>query len=173
MATSLKAVDSALNVIGLGRPPAVRQAMVATGARTMTAYLTAAVAKTSDTTLAAVSELAWDAETGRRYKFRYVLPSTANAAGGTKFDIAGGSATASSVVGVAQIYAAAAVAVVAQAALNTALGATAANVLNVIEGQLTCSANGTVVLQFAQNASNGAASTLLAGGFVEVTDITV
>lgn len=172
MAGSFQAADAALNALGPGNVPGVRQAAVALGMRRVLTRLTADVSATSSTTLASVSELAFTVEAGRRYKFRYHLPCTANAAGGNKVDLAGGSATVTSIETHAILTAASAIATVRGTALNTSIAATAANTAIILEGVLLASNTGTVTLQHAQNASNAAASTLYAGGTLEVEDIT-
>lgn len=172
MAGSFQAADIALNAFSPGNPPSVRQAAVSLGLRRIVARLTADVSATSSTTLAAVSDLSFQVEQGRRYKFRFHLPCTANAAGGNKVDLAGGSATITSIETHAILVTASAIATVRGTALNTSIAATAANTAVILEGVLLAATTGTITLQHAQNASNAAASTLYAGGTLEVEDIT-
>ena len=173
MATSFAAADVNLNNATIGESPACRQAFVSLGLRRIIARLTADSAATSNTTLAPVSDLGFQVEAGRRYKFRYHLPCSANAAGGNKLDLNGGSATVTSIEATAVVATATATAdvKVRVTALNTSIPSTAANTRVEIEGTLLASNTGTVVIQHAQNASNAAASTLFAGGTVEVEDI--
>lgn len=170
MAGSFQAADAALNAFFPGNPPGVRQAAVSLGLRRIVARLTADVTANS-TTFANVSDLSFQVEAGRRYAFRMFLPALSDATGGAKVDFAGGSATVTSIRGVARLTTASAVATVAQTALNTSLGGAAAHTMLEVEGELLASATGTVTVRYAQQAAN-ATSTIYAGGRIEVEDIT-
>jgi len=131
--------------------------------------------KTSDTTLANVTGLSVTVGAGRTYTFEAILYTTSNVAGGVKFAI-GGTATATSIVTEAIAFDAANTTEPVQtraAALGTALiSTTALTVAYVrITGTITVSAGGTLTVQFAQNASNGTASTVLRGSTFMVRDI--
>lgn len=121
------------------------------------------------TTLAAVSDLTLVLESGKRYAIKAVLHTTA-AAGGNKIDFAGGTCTATSITGNARFIAAAAIANVAQTALNTALGATALNLFVEYDGTILVNSGGTFVLQHAQNAASGT-TTLNVGSYIEAVEL--
>lgn len=127
--------------------------------------------KTSDTTLANVTNLSRDVEAGKKYKFRAVLFTSSNVASGVKAAIAG-TATATAIVYEALVWNAAALAAQTRAtALATAVGGVTAvtAALVIIEGTITVNAAGTLTVQFAQNASGGTASSVLVGSTLEVT----
>lgn len=127
----------------------------------------------SDTTtnLAAVSELALEGlEAGKRYAVHAVLHVTGAGAGGNKIDFNGGSVTASSVTGNVKLFTASAVAVVALTALNTAAGATAANLIVEADLTIVVSVGGRLVLQHAQNAASGS-STVNVGSYIEGVEL--
>jgi hypothetical protein len=120
--------------------------------------------KTNDT-LADVTGLSVDIKTGRRYAFRAVLYTTSDVAAGVKAAISG-TATGSAVRYEALVYNAAAIAAQTRAtSLGSAVGGvTAVTVaMIVIEGTIVCSGTGTLTVQFAQNATNAAASSVLTG----------
>lgn len=120
--------------------------------------------KTSSTTLGDITGLTANVKAAGVYKFRAVLFTTSNVAGGVKFAI-GGTATATSVIYAAQVFETAGVTMgTARAtALATAVGdvtaVTAATCI--IEGTIVVNAAGTLTVQFAQNVSNGTASSVL------------
>jgi hypothetical protein len=87
----------------------------------------------------------------------------------------GGSASATAVRYEALVHDAAAVKAQARAtALGTAVGGvTAVSAAKVeIEGLITVNAGGTLTVQFAQNASNGTASSVLTGSYLQVFQVT-
>jgi hypothetical protein len=120
--------------------------------------------KTSDTTLANITGLSVNVAAGRTYTFRAVLYTTSNVAGGVKVAI-GGTATATTIVYEARTIDAGLITQSRATALGSAVGAvtavTAAQII--IEGTITVNAAGTLTIQFAQNASNGSASSVLVG----------
>lgn len=124
--------------------------------------------KTSDTTLANVTGLTFDKselQAGKIYEFEAVLYTSSNVAGGVKFAI-GGTATATAIIYEALVFDAAVFAAQTRAtAMATAVGGvTAVTVaLCLIKGRITVNAAGTITVQFAQNASNAAASSVLVG----------
>jgi hypothetical protein len=128
--------------------------------------------KTNDT-LADVTGLSVDIKTGRRYAFRAVLYTTSDVAAGVKAAISG-TATGSAVRYEALVYAGAAIAAQTRAAaLAAAVGGVTAvtAAMVVIEGTIACNGTGTLTVQFAQNATNAAASSVLTGSTLIVTPV--
>lgn len=131
--------------------------------------------KTSDTTLANVTGLTRNVMAGEVYGVRAVLFTTSNVAGGVKVAI-GGTATATSIIAEADVKDGSLLATAGTtrvAALGTAMGdVTAVTVARItIEGQIVVNAAGTLTIQFAQNTSNGTASTVKAGSYFELISI--
>lgn len=129
--------------------------------------------KTSDVTLANITGLTSTLRAGKTYAFEARLYTTSNVAGGVQAAIAG-TATATAIIYEALVYNAAAIAAQTRAAaLATAVGGvTAVTVaLIVITGTITVNAAGTLTVQFAQNASNGAASSVLVGSTFTIRQI--
>ena len=129
---------------------------------------------TSSTTLADITGLTFDVEVGRIYSFYADIFTTSSASGGVKFSI-GGTATASSVIASAFMYQGSSTSVGTQrvTAMNTVFGdQTSVSSADVtIRGTFHAATAGTVTLRFAQNASNGTPSVVLAGstfGFIQV-----
>lgn len=121
--------------------------------------------KTSDTALANVTGLTRNVEAGRTYAFTAVLYTTSNVAGGVKAAI-GGTATATSIIYQAEVLDGSTLATMGTAratSLATTVGdvtaVTAARIT--ITGTIVVNAAGTLTVQFAQNASNGTASSVL------------
>ncbi len=130
--------------------------------------------KTSDTTLANVTGLTVTVKAGRTYSFTAILYTTSNVAGGVKAAIAG-TATATAIIYEAETASAGitgAVGTSRATALGTAVGdVTAVTVAKImITGTITVNAAGTLTVQFAQNASNGTASSVLVGSSFIVID---
>lgn len=130
--------------------------------------------KTSDTTLANITGLSATVTAGRTYNFIATLFTTSNVAGGVKAAIAG-TATATSIIYEAETSSAGvpgAVGTARATALATAVGdVTAVTVAKItITGTITVNAGGTLTVQFAQNASNGSASSVLVGSWFRVWD---
>lgn len=119
---------------------------------------------TSTTALADVSGLSVTVVAGKTYSFRAYVPTTSNVGGGIKVAI-GGTATATSIVYDATIMDGGTLNQPARAtALATAMGVTAVTAALIrIDGTITVNAGGTLTVQAAQNASNGSATTVLAG----------
>lgn len=159
-------INSALNQ---AFPPQQGNALRKAFAPILRADLRTAESDTT-TTLAAVSDLTLVLESGKRYALRMVLHTTAAVAGGNKFDLAGGSCSATSITGNARFIAAAAIANVAQTALNTALGATALNLFVEYDGTILVNTGGTLVVQHAQNAASGT-TTLAVGSYIEAVEL--
>lgn len=139
----------------------------------LSARNSSAFAKTSDTTLANITGLTRNVEASRAYAFRAVLETTAAATGGVKFAVSG-TATATSINYEGLLYNGAAV--VAQTR-STALDGVVCAVTNataatcVIEGVIVVNAAGTLTVQFAQNASDGGASTVLINQYLQLIPI--
>jgi hypothetical protein len=129
--------------------------------------------KTSDATLANVTGLSVNVEASRTYRFKARLYTTSNSSGGVKAAI-GGTATATAIIYEAITHNGAAVSAQTRAtSLGTAVGGVTAvtAALIEIEGTITVNAAGTLTVQFAQNASNGTASSVLVGSYFEVWEI--
>jgi hypothetical protein len=129
--------------------------------------------KTNDTTLANVTGLSVNVVASKTYRFEAILYTTSNSGGGVKFAI-GGTATATAIIYEAIVHDAAAISAETRAtSLGTAVGGvtavTAANCR--LTGTITVNAAGTLTLQFAQNASNGTASSVLVGSTFTVNEI--
>jgi len=128
--------------------------------------------KTSDTTLANVTGLTASLNSGKFYKFKATLYTTANVAGGVKVAIAG-TATATTVIYEGLTMDAGVVTQTRATALGTAVGAITTATAGFIEvtGYIQTNASGTLTVQFAQNASNGTASSVLVGSDFQVQEI--
>jgi hypothetical protein len=152
------------------------------GAQTPSAYfqwagqarVTADVTFTSNVTLGTVTGLSVNVEAGRTYGFEAYLSFTDAAAGGAKAAIAG-TATATAIEYDGWMVADNAIKGQAQA---TALGTTVASSTTVgtsgviqIKGTITVNAAGTLLVQAAQNTSNGTATTIKRGSTFMVYDM--
>lgn len=129
--------------------------------------------KTSNTTLGNVTGLTVNVAAGRTYSFRAVLYTTSNIGGGVQAAI-GGTATATAIVYQGRTLSSTTVGANDRAtALGTAVGAITTVTVAFIEidGTITVNAAGTLTVQFAQNASNGAASSVLVGSSFIVNDM--
>lgn len=127
----------------------------------------------TNNTLANITGLTVDVRAGKTYSFEVVLYTTSNIAAGIQAAIAG-TATATAIIYEALVYNAALIAAQTRAAaLATAVGGvTAVTVaLIVIKGTITVNAAGTLTVQFAQNATNAAASSVLVGSTFKVDQI--
>lgn len=121
--------------------------------------------KTSDTTLADITGLTADLTAGSKYRFEAVLFTTSGSSGGVKAAISG-TATATSIIyetTVQQGGTPSTITTSRATALGTAVGqvtsVTAATIT--IKGVIVVNGAGTLTVQFAQNASNGTASSVL------------
>ncbi len=167
MARTFAAVNAALNVL----PTVQHYALVRTNSDWINVALRTAITATT-TTLAPVSEFTFTVEAGHEYQLQARLLLTGDATGGTKFDFAGGSATATGVNGNAILeIAAGSGLVVPITALNTSIGAAAAHLAGDFWLTFTATSTGTIALQFAQTAAN-ASSILRAGSQLTVIDTT-
>ena len=130
-------------------------------------------AKTSDTTLATITGLSRNVEAGRTYAFTAVMQTTAAATGGIKFAVSGtATATAISYEGILQ-DATVTVAQTRATALDTTVCASTTSTAGTctIRGVIQVNAAGTFLIQFAQNASDGGASTVLANQYFQLIPI--
>lgn len=123
---------------------------------------TAQFDKTSDTTLANVPGLSVNVKSGRTYAFKAVLFTTSGTSGGVKAAISG-TATATNIYYNGVSYLITSVNRGNATSLGTAVGAvtSSSTATIIIDGTITVNAAGTLTVQFAQNASNGAASSVL------------
>lgn len=129
--------------------------------------------KTSSTTFSTVTGLSFNVEASRTYAFRATLQTTANVAGGVKFQV-GGTATATAISYEGILYDTAALGGQTRAtALATTVCAVTTSTAGTckIEGVIQVNAAGTLTIDFAQNASNGAASSVLANQYFQLIPI--
>jgi len=132
------------------------------------AYTTSDFSKTSDTTLADITGLTHTVVTGGVYRLRAILFVISGASGGVKVAISG-SATAttinySCIINLVQISS-------TLTAIDASFGATAVFNKVTIDGWIDVAAGGTLTIKFAQNVSNGTASTVYPGSWWEVTKL--
>lgn len=120
--------------------------------------------KTSDTALANITGLSVNIVAKKTYEFTVELYTTSNVAGGVKVAI-GGTATATTIIYEGLTTNAGLTTQSRGAALGDTVGAvtavTAAKIT--IKGTIICNVGGTLTVQFAQNASNIVASSVLIG----------
>jgi hypothetical protein len=129
--------------------------------------------KTSDTTLANVTELSVNVIAGATYVFKAYLPVTSPVTPGIKVAM-GGTATWTSVNETSYAYTASAIATVnnTTATPGTVLAnAAAAYTTIIIEGTVKINAAGTLAVQMAQNTSNGTATSVLVNASLTVTRV--
>lgn len=139
----------------------------------LAARVTTQFDKTSSTTLANVTGLSVTVVAAKVYSVRALLWTTCAAAGGCKVALSG-TATATSIRYTYRgVTTAGAVSqsTTQATALDTALGETAALMQIEIMGTVTVNAGGTLTVQFAQNANNGTASSVLVGSTLEVQEV--
>lgn len=134
---------------------------------------TSAFAVTSNTTLANITGLTRPVEAGRTYAFRAVMQTTAAATGGVKFAVSGtATATSISYEGILS-GGAALIAQTRATALDTTVCASTTTTAGTctIEGVIVVNAAGTLTMQFAQNSSDGGASTVLINQYMQLIPI--
>jgi hypothetical protein len=128
----------------------------------------------TNSTLATITGLSVNVEAGRAYYFRAVLFVDPHVTGGHKYAV-GGTCTATSIkYYIRSIEDATGLNVISsrQVALGGAAGqAGATAVLTEIFGTIVVNAGGTLLLQFAQDATNASASTVLTDSFFEVQQL--
>lgn len=128
---------------------------------------------TSSTTLANVTGLTRNVEASRTYAFRGSFQTTANVAGGLKMSVSGtATATAISYEGILT-SAATVISQTRATALDTTVCASTTSTAGTcfISGVIQVANAGTLTIQFAQNASNGAASSVLANQFFQLIPV--
>lgn len=126
--------------------------------------------KTSDVTLADITGLSVTLQAGLSYQFEAVLFTTSNIAGGVQAAVKG-TCTATAIIYEGEATAAAAIGAQTRAtSLGTAVGAVTAVTAARIDicGLITVNTAGTLTIQFAQNVSNGTASSVLVGSYMKV-----
>ena len=133
-------------------------------------YVTSDFSKTSDTTLANVTGLTYTTVNSGVYRFKANLFLSCGASGGAKVAISGTN-TATTIWYLVSLRTATAFVGEVNTALDGDYGTTAAHVLCEINGYINVANGGTLTVQFAQNASNGTASIVLAGSWFEVNKI--
>lgn len=169
--TGLEIVSNVQGQDNTGYPAAITQqhrSMTMAGAGTTVS--TAQVDSISTTTLATITGLSQQVVPGN-YKFRCILPGTASASGGVKAAFLFTSCSITSLQAASKVFAAAAVAVSATVTATTSgsalVASTSAGILTEIEGVLTVGSitgqYGTIALQFAQNVSVAASSSVYVG----------
>jgi hypothetical protein len=125
--------------------------------------------KTSSTVLANVTNLSINVEAGKTYGITAKLPTVSNVAGGVKFAI-GGTATATSIWYEGELHSAGTITQTRAAALAAEVCAVTAVTAATcyINGTIVVNAAGTLTIQFAQNASNGTASSVIVGASLKL-----
>lgn len=135
--------------------------------------LTTQLDKTSSTTLANLVGLVQTVVPGT-YSFNIRLQGTSGASGGWKVAFKYTSTVLSSINAFAEAYTTSAIATAQTTTTTdqaTLLGVTAANIGGMISGTMVVTTGGTVQLQFAQNASDGTASSIYLGSSMTFTRI--
>jgi len=133
-------------------------------------YVASDFSKTSDTTLAAITGLTFTTVSSGVYRFKAMLLLSCGASGGAKVSMSGTN-TATAINYLVQLFTTTAVASEMNTALDGDYGTTAAHVKCIIEGYINVDTGGTLIVKFAQNASDGTASKVLAGSWLEVDKI--
>jgi len=129
--------------------------------------------KTADTTLANVTGLTRDVEAARAYAFRAVIQTTAPMTGGLKLAVSGtATMTAISYEGHLRMTTGI-IATTRATALDTVVCASTTTTTGtcVIEGVMVVNVGGTLTIQFAQNASDASASSVLANQYFQLIPI--
>lgn len=130
--------------------------------------------KTSSTALANITGLSVNVAAGRTYEFRATLYTTSAVTGGVKAAIAG-TATATAIIYQGKTTNSTTLGANDRATtLGAAVGGITAVTVALIEitGTITVNAAGTLTVQFAQNASDATASSVLVGSVFIVNDVT-
>lgn len=124
--------------------------------------------KTNDTGLANIPGLSAQLGSGITYTFEVALNISAGASGGIQVDLNGGTCTATAVNWTLVFHGPTIGAAAVISSLSTATGSTSAVVQAFIYGSITVSSGGTFIPRFAQNVSNGTASSVLIGSFMTI-----
>lgn len=134
-----------------------------------------AFAKTTDTTLADITGLSRNVEASRVYAFRAYIQTTSGSTGGVKFSVSGtAAATSVNYEGVLRSDSDDNIVNIVRA---TALDTVVCNASSItsstceINGTIVVNAAGTLTIQFAQNTSDGSASTVLANQYLQLIPI--
>jgi len=122
--------------------------------------VTTTVSATNSTTPAPIPGLSATLAAGATYAFDIELYTTSGAAGGTRFDLNGGTATPTALIGEAAYFLGG---TTGFAALTTPLCVSTGIIACHIVGTITVKAGGTFIPEFAQFAANGMASTVEPG----------
>lgn len=137
------------------------------------AVCTGAFSATSNTTLANVTGMSVNLVAGATYIIDIYLAGTAGASGGIKVSLGGGTATATSFAADSWLYNGTTVAGQTQSTTYSGnqVATTAAFTTCFITGTIVVNAGGTFVVQAAQNASNGTATTIAVNSNMTLTRV--
>lgn len=126
--------------------------------------------KATNTTLSAITGLSATLVAGNTYAFRIVLHVTASAVGGSKYDLNGGSATATALIANYVLVDDTTNANTITSRQTTLAGSTGQAGTTTgtmyIDGLITVNAGGTFIPEFAQNVSNGTSSVIVGSNMV-------
>ena len=134
---------------------------------------TSAFSQASSATLAAVTGLSNTLIAGATYVFDIYLQGTAGASGGLKVSLGAGSATATSFASDSWLYNGSTVSGQTQSTSYSGnqVATTAAYTTCYITGTIVVNAGGTFIVEAAQNASNGTATTIAVNSYMVLTRI--
>lgn len=126
----------------------------------------------TNNTLADVTGLSFFVNSGKFYTFKVRLYTTSDIAAGVKAAIAG-TATATAIIYEGMTYSGGTITQTRATALATAVGAVTVVTAAYIEikGTITVNVSGTLTVQFAQNVTNAAASSVLIGSIFELQEV--
>lgn len=164
------AIATAPNQMVYGNSSVTQQKMNGLLSTSGDARVVTAFTATSSATLANVTGLSATVVASGSYNFHALLFTTATSGGGVQAAISG-TATATSVIYEGVLVSGGSIVNQTRAtSLGSAVGssATATAGTITIDGEITVNAAGTLTVQFAQNTSNAAASTVLAGSYLKV-----
>lgn len=138
------------------------------------AFVTSQFDVTSNNTPATITGLTVNVEAGKTYKFEVLLWCNCGVTGGVQIAMNGGTATATAVIFESQLYDDASTLALLTSARFTALntGNSAAGATGYfyrVSGTITVNAAGTFGPAFAQNVSNGTASSVLVGSSLQIS----
>jgi len=133
-------------------------------------YVASNFSKTSDTTLANITGLTFTTASSGIYRFKANLFLSCGASGGAKVSVSGTN-TATTIWYLVSLRTTTAFVGEVNTALDGDYGTTAAHVFGEVIGYINVANGGTLTIQFAQNASNGTPSVVLAGSWLEVDKI--
>ncbi len=137
--------------------------------RTQCTISTSQLDKTSDTTLANIPGMTATLVAGGVYRFQLVAYTTSAAGSGVKFNMGGGTATATAFVAV--LTAGTTTSPRVTSISGDLSDSSAARSISTINGTITCNAGGTIIPQFAQASSNAVACSVLANSTFTVDRI--